>query len=72
MEKAFVFVVVFLGVIALSAVMGLLIAFPVMWLWNWLAPDLFRGPIIGYWQAYGIYLLCAILFKSSSSSSSKS
>lgn len=72
MEKAFVLVFVFLGVIALSAVMGLLIAFPVMWLWNWLMPDLFHSPVIGYWQAYGIYLLCAILFKSNNSSSSKS
>ena len=72
MGKTFIFIVVFLGVIALSAVMGLLVAFPVMWLWNWLMPELIHGPIIGYWQAYGIYLLCAILFKSSSSSSSKS
>ncbi len=71
MEKVFVFAVVVLGVIALSAVLGLLVAFPVMWLWNWLMPDLFHGPVIGYWQAYGIYLLCAILFKSSNSSSSK-
>jgi len=74
MEKIIVFAAVILGVIALSAVMGFLIAFPVMWLWNWLVPDLFHGPVIGYWQAYGIYLLCDILFKfkSSSSSSSKS
>ncbi len=70
MEKVFLFAVVILGIIALSAVMGLVIAFPVMWLWNWLAPDLFHGPVIDYWQAYGIYLLCTILFKSSNSSSS--
>lgn len=72
MDKIFLFAVVFLGVIAIAAVMGLLIAFPVMWLWNWVVVDLFRTPVISYWQAYGLYLLCAILFKSSSSSSSKS
>ena len=70
MEKAFAFTVVFLGVIALSVAMGLFLALPVMWIWNAIIPDLFHGPVIAYWQAYGIYLLCAILFKSGSTSSS--
>lgn len=72
MQTILLYAVVILGVIALSAVMGLLIAFPVMWIWNWVLPDLLHAPVINYWQAYGLYLLCAILFKSSSSSSSKS
>ena len=70
MNTFLAFIVAFFGIIAIAAALGLLIALPVMWLWNWLAPELFHGPMIGYWQAYGIYLLCAILFKSSSSSRS--
>ena len=34
----------------------------IMWLWNWLAVDLFSLPVIGYWEAFGLKLLCQILF----------
>jgi hypothetical protein len=68
MAKVVFIAVVIFGFIALWAVVGLFIAFPVMWLWNWIMPTLFRFSHITYWQAYGLYLLCAILFKSSSSS----
>jgi uncharacterized membrane protein len=34
----------------------------VMVLWNWLLPSLFGLPAIGFWQAFGILLLCRILF----------
>lgn len=37
-----------------------------MWLWNGLAVTLFSLPVITYWQAWGIYILSNILFKSSS------
>jgi hypothetical protein len=30
-------------------------------LWNALVPDLFHGPMLGYWQAVGLLLLCRIL-----------
>lgn len=33
-----------------------------MWLWNWIAVDLFGAPVIGYWTAFGIQWLCHILF----------
>jgi hypothetical protein len=33
------------------------IAAVVMWLWNALIPDLFHGPVLGYWQALGLLLL---------------
>jgi hypothetical protein len=36
--------------------------FVVQRLWNWLAPPLFGGHGIGYWQALGLLLLCKILF----------
>lgn len=33
----------------------------VMLLWNALVPDLFGGPVIGFWQAAGLLVLCRIL-----------
>lgn len=47
-------------------VLGLLIAFLVgyivMRLWNWLMPELFGLPTVGYWQAVGILILAKIIF----------
>ena len=34
----------------------------VMHLWNWLLPVLFGWPLITFWQALGLLLLCRILF----------
>jgi hypothetical protein len=34
----------------------------VMLLWNALLPSLFSLPVISFWQALGILLLCRILF----------
>jgi len=51
---------------------AVLIALPLMLLWNWLIPVIFVGdpsPIIQhitFWQALGIALLCSCLFKSTS------
>jgi hypothetical protein len=33
-----------------------------MSLWNWLVPELFGWKAIGYWQAWGLFLLARILF----------
>ena len=33
-------------------------------LWNWLLPPLFGWPTITFWQAFGILVLCRILFGS--------
>lgn len=35
----------------------------VMWLWNWIAVGLFGLPVVGFWEAFGIWLLSGILFK---------
>lgn len=45
-------------------VIGLLFLGPAitMWLWNWIAVELFALPYIGYWQAFGLQWLCHILF----------
>lgn len=42
---------------------GLIVAFPVMWLWNFTLPSIFHLPEIGYWQAFALYYLCGLLFK---------
>jgi hypothetical protein len=42
----------------------------VMLLWNWLMPDIFGLKQLNYWQAWGLLILCSILFKGFGSSSS--
>jgi hypothetical protein len=39
----------------------------VMLLWNWLMPDIFGLKRLTYWQAWGLLILCHILFKGRSS-----
>lgn len=48
------------GLLGVAAVFGF--TFVVMWLWNWLVPELFHGPVIGYWQTLGLLILSKILF----------
>ena len=43
----------------------------VMWLWNWLMPIIFQLPVITFWQAVGLAMLCRCLFGTGTSSSSK-
>ncbi len=52
---------VILGIIAVVG-LAILFGFIIMWLWNWLMPDLFGIATITYWQAIGIFLLAKILF----------
>jgi len=46
-----------LAILAMAA-----FGFVVMYLWNWLAPTVFGGHTINYWQAWGIIILSKILF----------
>lgn len=59
-------------VAVICAVVGIVMAIPIYYLWNWLMPTIFGISEITYWQAWGLYWLSALLLKSSSSSSSKS
>ena len=45
-------------------VLAFLFPFPIMWLWNALMPTIFGLITINYWQAFGLYILCSLLFKS--------
>lgn len=56
-------------VIGTLLIVAIVLALPVMWLWNYLMPDIFGLIKIDFWQALCLNLLCGVLFKSSSSSS---
>ncbi len=56
--KIFKVVVVVILAIGLVFLMG----YAVQYLWNWLMPELFGLPTIGYWKAIGILVLSKIIF----------
>ena len=51
-----------LAVLAAVAALVAVLSLAVMLLWNSLVPELFRGPSLQYWQAFGLLLLSRILF----------
>jgi hypothetical protein len=53
-----------IGGVIIMAGLALLFGFIVMWLWNWLMPEIFGLPEISYWQGWGLVVLAHILFKS--------
>ena len=59
-------------VVVTLAVQALFLAFPTMWLWNGLLPEMFGLPAVTFWQALGLCLLARFLFGAGSSSSSSS
>jgi hypothetical protein len=61
------FTVIF--VIIIAFLISLLFAWPFMLLWNWLMPMIFGLTTLTFWQAFGLMMLCELMFKSSSSTS---
>ena len=51
-----------LTIALMAAAAFVLFTFFVMWLWNWLTPDLFGWHRITFWQALGLLVLSKILF----------
>jgi hypothetical protein len=51
----------FLGIVL---VWTLVVTLPVQLLWNWLVPQIFGLPKIGFWQTVGLILLVNLLFRS--------
>ena len=49
-------------VIILSVLVGLLLAFPVMWLWNFIFVPMNANMAINVFQAWALNILCGILF----------
>ena len=50
-------VLMVLGGIGLAILFG----FIIMWLWNWIMPELFGLPMVTYWQGIGLFILSKIL-----------
>lgn len=51
---------VILGVLGIGG-LAILFGFVIMWLWNWLMPDIFGLTELTYWQAVGLFILSKIL-----------
>ncbi|NJN41122.1 MAG: hypothetical protein HC811_01620 [Flammeovirgaceae bacterium] len=47
------------SVIATIVLLGITLI--TQYLWNWLIPDLFEGPILSFWQTAGLLILVKIL-----------
>jgi hypothetical protein len=58
MENLVSFVVGMIIVLLLISITPLI----VMFLWNALLPSILGLPVINFWQAFGISVLCGILF----------
>lgn len=43
----------------------------IMWVYNMVIPDVFGLKPIGYWQLFGLYMICHYLFKPHSYAKSK-
>jgi len=56
------------GTAALIIFIGVLLALPVMLLWNWLMPEIFGLTTLTFWQALGMSILAGCLTKGSSGS----
>lgn len=54
---------VILGILGIAG-LAILFGFVIMWLWNWLMPDIFGLTTLTYWQAVGIFILFKILLGS--------
>jgi len=49
------------GIAILGVAFIFLAIFVTMSLWNWLVPELFKGPELSFWQTAGLFLLSKIL-----------
>ena len=58
-----------IGVVLLIIIVAMLMSLPIMWMWNYLMPEIFGLIEIGFGQALAMSFLSSALFKSSSSSS---
>lgn len=48
---------------------GIVIAFPIKWLWNWLMPNIFGLMELTFYQALGLNVLIGFLFNGIKSTS---
>ncbi len=55
-------------IIVLSVIVGLILAFPVMWLWNFVFGKVYHINVI---QAWALNILCGVLFGKTSEGTKK-
>jgi len=70
MKKIFIGIGLFVVSMILCLGIGLLLAFPLMWLWNYLVTTevtklLFGVDKLTFWRSLALLWLCGFLFKSS-------
>lgn len=53
----------FIGLLVVTVIIGMLMVWPLVWLWNFVMPDIFGLPEITYWQMFALYFLIQCLFK---------
>ena len=63
--------VAIIGIIIFIAILGLLLAFPIKWCWNYTMPILFGLKIITWGQAWCLNFLSGCLIKSSLTNNNK-
>lgn len=61
----------FISGLCVLFLISLVLALPLLWLWNATLPELFGFKEITWWMAWKLMLLTSIIFKSFSISSSK-
>ena len=54
-------------ILVIAFALSVVLALPVMWLWDWLMPAIFGLKEITLMQAWGLGLLSSLLFKSNTS-----
>jgi hypothetical protein len=64
MEKAFIYTVVIILLLAVVAAFSFGLGALVMVLWNWLVPAIFGLGTITFWQGWGLLVLTSLLFRS--------
>lgn len=58
------------GAIAITG-LAILFGFVIMWLWNWLMPEIFGLTTLTYWQAVGLFIFLKLLLGGCGSSCSE-
>ena len=56
--------VAFMVTVLVMLLVSVLLAAPVMWLWDWLMPKKFGLPELTLLEAWGLTILCNLLFSS--------
>ncbi len=59
------------GIIAITG-LAILFGFVIMWLWNWLMPEIFGLTTLTYWQAVGLFIFLKLLLGGCGSSGKSS